>query len=289
MDITIREPYYAPKERLPAPLPTEKEIQEATEEFESTFHRIVRIGPYVVKHGTKLCPSAGENMLFVREAAPGVQIPQVYAVYSVSNDNDETETFIVMEYIEGRTLKAKWPEMEEREKLHAAGQLRAFLDQLRAILAPGYFGALGRQPYAHPFFQLTLQTSPFTNEELSGPFDDAYGFVTGMLERFALRVNGEFNESVARGVAGNALDVDPAPVFSHGDLDQSKIMCKSDGTFVLLGWEVAGWYPMFWEFAMATYAGEGRDNDWYTYLACILKEYPIQYLWIRSILRGNGF
>lgn len=85
MDTTLKTvySYSAPKEQLPAPLPSETEIRKATEEFKSNFHRIVRIGPYVVKHGTKADPTEAKNMLFVKGAAPGVPVPDVYAVYSI--------------------------------------------------------------------------------------------------------------------------------------------------------------------------------------------------------------
>lgn len=63
----------------------------------------------------------------------------------------------------------------------------------------------------------------------------------------------------------------PSGVFTHGDLQSknilvSRIGTKDDGSgsgefkITIIDWEIAGWYPDYWEFCNATIAGRFKPD-----------------------------
>lgn len=290
MDITIKAPYLAPKELLPAPLPTERQIRNAKEEFPSICHRIVRVGPYLVKYGPEVSLREGESMIFVKQVLQqsAVRAPEVYAMYPIIVDENHRDNVIVMEYIEGQTLKELWPGLTARDKGLIASQLRTYMDLLHAIPAPGYFGAVGRRPLRNSIFLPEGKGSASTRE-LSGPFDSGADFVEALVRRTIWNINNEHRAAFFRRMMPKALEADPTPVFSFGALGKTHVVRKSDGTLVLVSWDMAGWYPMYWEYAMATAGAVHSIDDWHHYLAQVLEEYPTQFVWMRTARRGHIF
>ncbi|KAL3491839.1 hypothetical protein BJX62DRAFT_224876 [Aspergillus germanicus] len=98
MASVISLPYYASD--LPCPLPTENEIDEASDiSLAYGGRRIVRVGPsFVVKFGEQVNILEGENMLFIR------------------NNTNILKNYIVMEHIQGETLLSAWPQLTPSEK-----------------------------------------------------------------------------------------------------------------------------------------------------------------------------
>jgi hypothetical protein len=112
MASVISLPYYASD--LPCPLPTENEIDEASDISRAYGgRRIVRAGPsFVVKYGKQVNLLEGDNMLFVRKNT-NILVPQVYALFS----NAETKkNYIVMEHIQGETQLSASPQLTPSEK-----------------------------------------------------------------------------------------------------------------------------------------------------------------------------
>lgn len=61
-------------------------------------------------------------------------------------------------------------------------------------------------------------------------------------------------------------------VFTHGDFRPANIIVRDGHVAAILDWELAGWYPEYWEFAKAFYI-ENFTTDWATYVLDILKPY----------------
>jgi len=74
-------PYYAASNLLPAPLPTNAEIELLRVATSSDEARCILFFPphFVVKYGSIISPVEGQNMLFVSQRS-NVRVPRVYAI-----------------------------------------------------------------------------------------------------------------------------------------------------------------------------------------------------------------
>jgi hypothetical protein len=132
-------PYFAPTHLLPAPLPTVAEILASQRILSTLRATVVVVGDhFVVKYGTIVHLQEGENMLFIRKST---SIP-VLTVYALFNDHETGMNFIVQKYILGKTLEGLWRSLETVEKEALVLQLRRYMDELRSIPSPGYYGGI---------------------------------------------------------------------------------------------------------------------------------------------------
>jgi aminoglycoside phosphotransferase (APT) family kinase protein len=182
MATQIKLPYYAPKELLPAPLPTVAEILASNSRISRPFESaVVRVGDYyAVKYGGTTSLQEGENMLFVQQST-SIPMPNVYALF---HDEDTKMDFIVMEYIHGTDLRAVWGKLDMAEKRAIASQLRQQIDELRSIPSPGYYGGVWGKPIRNFHFNNEHQPNqPHPEPEISGPHKTEEQWVEAMCRR----------------------------------------------------------------------------------------------------------
>ncbi|KAK1762845.1 hypothetical protein QBC33DRAFT_563446 [Phialemonium atrogriseum] len=109
-------PYFAPPDRLPAPLPTVAEIMAVTPppELFPRKHPVVRVGKHVmVKYGRGVRLQEGENMLFVQQSS-NVPVPTLYALF---HDEETGNNSIVQEYIPGQNMFRYWDTLDADKRL----------------------------------------------------------------------------------------------------------------------------------------------------------------------------
>ncbi|KAK4243140.1 kinase-like domain-containing protein [Corynascus novoguineensis] len=276
-------PYFLPPEFLPAPLPSTEEI-EAQDDISPKYHpgqHVARVGKhFVVKHGWLVHPSEGQNMLYVREKTC-VPVPRVYAIYQQEDANGRNCTYIVMEYVGGRALKECWGALGVEDKEAIAFQLRGYFDQLRGLPSPDdRFGSLENGPLRDGLF-MTDEEQPAIN----GPFDSE----TEIAEALVLKLEQDGDDfkpekaAFFRHVLPRVLQGDGKPTFTHGDLNTTNLMLRPDGTVVVLDWQTAGWYPRYWEYAIATFGCGWWVDDFHAWIPKFLDEYPNEYLWLATI------
>ncbi|KAM4057048.1 hypothetical protein HRG_003899 [Hirsutella rhossiliensis] len=106
-------PFFAPQNRLPAPLPSQADIESSGKVLqEYTGRRVVLYDNYyIIKYGANVSLTEGENMLFVNEkqAAP---VPEVFALYSTTDVQGNNINYIIMEYVSGQGLDAIWAHLD---------------------------------------------------------------------------------------------------------------------------------------------------------------------------------
>ncbi|KAF5127157.1 hypothetical protein E5D57_008085 [Metarhizium anisopliae] len=277
-------PYFAAPDRLPEPLPTDATIKCSSDVLKAGYgRRIVRVGQYfVVKYGVLVSLTEGENMLFVRETCD-ISVPQVFALYSRIYPGGTKVSYIVMEYIQGKSLDNFWDTMSAADKSNTSQQLRLMLDKLRSVPSPGYFGCIGRRPMEEGMF--------WTGEEdsndpglISGPFDTEAQLNNALVEKYLYSSGMPSKSRFYRRVFPHVLR-DHASVFCHGDLQRKNVLVGDDGNLSLIDWESAGWYPSYWEYASAMFACGNWRDDWHEYVASILDEYPNEYVWFDMMRR----
>lgn len=241
--------------------------------------RVVRVQEmFVMKYGVNVDLLEAHNMQYVARFTT-VPVPKVYAIYQHQEGN-YLKTYILMQYIPGRTLLDLWDSLDEARKTSIAKTLRNNFDQLRQLQHPGYFGNIDG---GLPLNQLFLFSETAGIDDKT-PFATEDELVDGILQVFSLEGGpvvrkGQFYQRVlSTYLRGNGF-----PVFTHTDLQRKNIMVQPDGDVVIIDWESASWYPTYWEYSMATFASGWRD-DWQDYVGIILDEYPDQYTWLEAII-----
>lgn len=284
IDKAFQLPFFAPESRLPAPLPSAEAIEKSEETLqEQTGRRIVRLGnSYIVKYGLNVSLTEGENMLLIREIG-SIPIPEVFALYSITNADGRSVNYIIMENIVGQRLDTIWIRLCSSEKKEIASQLRSYFNILKNIPAPNYFGCIGRRPFEDSLFW-TSPEDDIDHTAISGPFDTEIQLNNAFIQKYIYNTGLEHKAAYYRRVLPLVLHNNRS-VFTHGDLQRKNVIMKDDGTAVLMDWETAGWYPEYWEYALATFACGRWSDDWHEYIAYTLAEYPNEYAWFEMIRR----
>ncbi|KAI1948751.1 hypothetical protein LOZ12_003625 [Ophidiomyces ophidiicola] len=183
---------------------------------ECKFVNVYRVDEHTV---AKLCPPAqlveAVAMQLVRSKT-SVPVPRVYNAYV---DDSTSRGVILMEYIHGDVLTDVWDKLDPCQRANIISQLRQFMDELHAIKGFG--------PYK-------------TEEELNN----------GIVRALQLSISDTWVDRVGRMVK-------PIPsheiVFSHADLSPQNIIVRGDKVLALLDWEMAGFYPAYWDYIKALY------------------------------------
>lgn len=264
-------------------VPTIAQIKAATEVLSQpdASATVVKINERLaVKFGTRVSLAEADTMRFISSNSR-VPVPKVFAAFS------EPETginFIVMEFVPGSTLQAAWDTLTAKERSEIAALVKDAMDELRSIKPPNYLGGINHQPFSDGVFWV-----PDHNPAISGPFANQSDMNEGILERLRQSEPAPYVEFM-RGLIEGTLH-DHRTVLTHGDLQPKNIMINRIGTqedgsgrfeIRLIDWEMAGWYPEFWEFCSATIACRWKPN-WLEMVRRILHQYPNEYLLMQVI------
>jgi hypothetical protein len=164
------------------------------------------------------------------------------------------EDYLILTTISGTHPRLTRYTQPQRDSL--GKQIRACVDQLRAIPAPGpeicTFGG-GR------YNNLRLGWNP------TGPFADLDAFNAHLLSLVPPRVRE--NPTVTATLAKRHRIV-----FSHNDLSPRNVLVDSRGRLVgILDWEMAGWFPEYWEYTTAL--GSSVSQPWIEMFKGVFGEY----------------
>lgn len=268
-----------PDEHLAEPLPSIETIEDAPAMHQLVSRCVACVeSSYIVKYGYGVEPLEAENMRFVREQAD-LYVPRVFAVYQRCLEEGE-KTYIIMEKMAGTSLDKLWDRLDTSQKVETAGQLKASFISLRNLPHPGFFGSLDKSKL-RDFLFVTDEPMP----SIDAPFATEEALVDGVLDRFLaedpdrLRHKADYYRHVLHQVfRGNGQ-----PVFTHADLQLKNILLQPDGRIALLDWAASGWYPTYWEYAVAVCAHRGWTNDWHSHISLFLDEYPNHFAWMSRL------
>ncbi|KAG1741334.1 kinase-like domain-containing protein [Suillus lakei] len=156
-----------------------------------------------------------------------IPVPEVRQVVVNASSN----TYIVMEYIDGETLASCWDRLSLLSKLRIAWTLRGYIGQLRRLRrsVPGTLDGVAC-------------TGPIFTDYGAGPFTSYDEMTTWLNHKL----------DVAQQMKRAPLD---APrfdnswplVFTHQDLCPRNIMLARDGKVYMVDWEGSGFYPSWFE------------------------------------------
>ncbi|KAB8199833.1 hypothetical protein BDV34DRAFT_232692 [Aspergillus parasiticus] len=188
--------------------------------------------------------------------APDVSSPDIHGILQQSNSK---RIFLFMSRAPGEPLDTKWKFLDEAQKASIREQLESIMDKSRHLTAPPAEEADATNPCCQ---------NPISNEH------DFNIFLTS-------------NEQRTRGgklaMIESYLETSHQVVLTHADLHPRNIMVavapqldsSLDGLSgcqvritTILGWEMCGWYPEYWEYVKELHTitpGDGFD-DWWAYL-----------------------
>ncbi|KAI1424739.1 kinase-like domain-containing protein [Xylaria sp. FL1777] len=261
--------------QLPARLPSVREIESSRNVLkELRSRRIVRVGQhYVVKYGWYVKPIEGENSL----------VPRLLAIYQrPGKDASELITYLIMEYLSARPLSELWSIMGETEKLEVIDTLREALQILRSIPPPDYFGSLGMTALNDDIFNSEDEPTPTRN----GPFKTESAVIHAVILRYRAEGGERLRHKADyyRDVLPQVLQGNGKPVFTHGNLQRKNIMIGSGGEVMIIDWAPSGWYPIWWEYAIAMVSDDWYEL-WYRYVPKWMSEFPHHYAWFHMLRR----
>ena len=294
MEALLQIPYFADPSILPGPIPSIEEIESSSNFLNQHCARpTVRVGEhFVVKYGELVDALEADNMMFVYKQT-SVPVPQLYAVFR--SPVKPAVLYIVMQYIHGNTLMAEWPTMSEAQKSTVCKKLRSYFAQLRELPSPGYYGSRGRGHMPSGIFW--DGESAYLNSAISGPFETEADFNNGLVLKS--RSIDKYNKR--RGYKADfyakslpAVLKGHSPTFTHGDFQRKNIIVRrkeqnelagheDDYEVTLIDWEMAGWYPDYWEYCAAACAFRFSD-DWPDKVGDILDPYLVEYPWLVNIV-----
>lgn len=176
-------------------------------------------------------------MQLVREKT-SVPVPKVYNAYV---DESTSRGVIVMEYVKGDVLRDVWDKLNLAQRQRVIAQLRSYMNEVRGI--KGHFiGSVDGTACDDPVFCAELGGF--------GPYKTEREFNEGMIRAMKLSQDNTWVEHVARLVrAMPSHEI----VLTHSDFSPRNILVRGDQVVAILDWEMAGFYPAYWEYVKALY------------------------------------
>ncbi|KAF8162109.1 hypothetical protein BJ912DRAFT_915174 [Pholiota molesta] len=171
---------------------------------------------------------------------------------------------------------ARWSELSPPEKVDIAKQLRKMLASMSKLQLPPdeiYIGSLKHGPCYDMLFEMHARPHP-------GPFaspKEFHDFFVSLATH---------NSTYTR----NGLP-DSSPItFAHNDLNFGNILVSPKGSQVMavIDWEMSGFYPSYWEWAILTSIEEGRGGDVRRFIDTILEPHDHVYKYWSDWLYSLG-
>ncbi|PSR94570.1 hypothetical protein PHLCEN_2v4438 [Hermanssonia centrifuga] len=189
-----------------------------------------------------------------------------------------SKTYLFMDYVDGEPLYKAWPTLQEHERISILDDLKGYMDQLRALRqddldddAPRYIGSLDRGPCADRRVIGYYECGPFETERT---FND--------------HIIATLRETMSAGhrrFLREFLKDDHQIYFTHGDLHPGNILVKNGHVVALLDWEMAGWYPEYWEWCKSLFDEKWLGlKGWEDCRRAWLRPYEYEYLMDRMLL-----
>ncbi|KAF1846479.1 phosphotransferase enzyme family protein [Cucurbitaria berberidis CBS 394.84] len=268
--------YLAPGQEIISPEQFEASNPEALDTVAGA--QIAKISPsMLVKYGTHVSLIEAKTMLYVAERT-SIPVPKLYAAYAygpldrdVSDFGSVYDTYIFMEFIEGEDLERSWERCTAIERQTISADLKKYMTELRAIPAADYIGSV----HGGPVTDVILEWSTTSK----GPFRSVEDFNATIAETFVAKSKGHVGPYI-RGMLNSHKH---GIVFTHGDLRPANIIVRDGRLAAIVDWEMAGWYPDYWEFAKAFYI-EHFITEWATHLLGILTPYYCEQLMYSKLM-----
>ncbi|GBE78759.1 kinase-like protein [Sparassis crispa] len=188
--------------------------------------RVVQItDDLVVKYGPSVRYVEALNTLHVLERTD-IPVPDVYLVFKQGD-----ATYIVMQFIRGRTVQSCWHMLDDSQHQHVASELARYLCELHASSVS--------TPSKRP--------GPLDGGKCEGIWFTLYGagpFAT--YEDLVCWLNWKLALSGAP--TNRQFTTDHPLVFTHQDMSLRNLILDDVNKLWVLDWDMAGWYPAYFDY-----------------------------------------
>ncbi|KFY04302.1 hypothetical protein O988_00877 [Pseudogymnoascus sp. VKM F-3808] len=205
----------------------------------------------VIKSGSDIQTDEINALRVARELQ--LPVPEVYEAHPLPIMGAS----IHMSYIPGETLEVAWPTMSPDQKQGIALQLRAIVDKMRSLSSDdNAFRSCGGGMIRDMRSYTTYAGGPFLDEQSFNDFVMDIAKSTPKVIREGLRAR---------------LRCDHRVVLTHGDLTPRNIIVQDNKITGLIDWEIAGWFPEYWEY-VKFFHRPCIHKDWFDYALDIFSE-----------------
>lgn len=189
----------------------------------------------------KLCDperlAEAEALKFIKSKT-SLPVPEVYNAYV---DEETDRGVIIMENIEGDVLKDVIEEMDPERREKILLELQKLMSELRSIEGD-FIGSIDGSPCEDPVF--CAEQGGF------GPYKTEAEFNDGLIRAMNISQSNSWVDHVSkliRAMPSHKI------VLTHSDLSPRNIIVKEDKIAGIIDWEMAGFYPEYWEYIKAMY------------------------------------
>ncbi|KAH7903264.1 kinase-like protein [Hygrophoropsis aurantiaca] len=178
------------------------------------------------------------------QSRTSILTPKVRRVLPVRDAVRGGQWWIVMDYIDGRTLKLAWPMMSWWHRLRTVWTLRRYIQQLRRLSLP-----LPDKPGPFDGTDNALRCQGmYFSEDGAGPFASFKEMAAWYdYKRYCLQAF--FHEQYGRRWSCPKFDMSHPLVLCHNDLTMGNIMVDRTNKIWLIDWGFAGAAPPWFEYA----------------------------------------
>ncbi|PWY78811.1 kinase-like protein [Aspergillus eucalypticola CBS 122712] len=221
--------------------------------YESGNRGIWSIGSKVIlkDHGPNHPTPEVPNIHFVQDRT---SIPVPTIIKSWEEEEEDKHTLTLMRRIPGEPLRKDWSKLTPKEKENVAKQVAEYLQQLRTLQSDKIQCLGGRPVFSNLLFK---NNSSSSGEILRGPFasdDELWAEMErGLDERIP---------EAARVRLRQRMPSAMPYTFTHGDLTIGNIMVESGTVTGVIGWEMAGYFPVWWEYVATSVPDTEEDREW---------------------------
>lgn len=193
---------------------------------------LVKFGPHV------FASREAATMKYVLQKCPEIPVPVVYDSWT----GDDGYGYIAMTPMPGKDLEESWAEMSSIEKESVMNDYKTILQRLRSVDpppdAPVQIGAIDGGP--------VIDHRP-SDRRSGGPFSTEAEFNSWLLSLLATETE-EFYLDFCVETLKSSMRDNHKWRLTHGDMGPHNILVENGRITAVLDWEMAGWYPEYWEY-----------------------------------------
>lgn len=221
-----------------------------------------------IKYGKRVDLAEAATLEYVRMHTC-VPVPRVHCAFT-----HRENTYIVMQKLPGEKLSYGWRARSSESQQRILDQLKTMVDELRSLKSPhgtavaNVDGGSLTDPRL-PGLDLVY---PVKTSWRFGPFEDIKDFHR-WLRRPAEEVQPGHHAEINELITMHETTEWGLPVFTHGDLSSLNVLVEGDKVTGIVDWEIAGWYPSYWEYTTAKQVNF-RNEFWEEYIEKFIEPKP---------------
>jgi Phosphotransferase enzyme family len=180
-------------------------------------------------------PDALAAQCLVREL--GIRVPEIRRTITKNN-----QSYIIMDRVPGETLETCWSRLGWIATIQLAFELRNFVRRMRQVsssTAGGLETGVSTSLWLEDYYGLPLHASP----------SDIQSYITFWLQYPQRRPQVYPDPELHRENTALVPSIPTKFVFTHQDLAPRNILIDKHQRMWLIDWDLAGFYPLYFEYA----------------------------------------